>query len=391
MTNNNKKDSFIKFLKNERFIEWKLLPTDETSHYWETYLKCNPDEEEIFRLAEKHFDNINLSSYELSDNKKLYAIKLLEKSVEIHKQKRRIKIITYVAAACFAAFAFLLVYNKVTPTAPNESYIVGSELYSEDIQLIVGNQMRSFQENIEIEINKEGIAQVKTTSNADEGIEIERSSINKLIVPYGKQSSITLSDGSKVWLNSGSVLEFPSQFIGNKREIFLNSGELFVEVTSDSQKPFFVNTSQMSVKVYGTKFNISAYSDMPQSIVLVEGSVGIKSKSHKELILKPNQQAKLSSDDRFSIKEVDINEFVSWKSGYLIFNETPMTEVLRQIERYYNLSFNYDKDITLKGLTCDGRIILSDDLDNVMTTIALITSTEYKKIDNKIYFSNKPK
>ncbi|HBX18829.1 MAG TPA: iron dicitrate transport regulator FecR, partial [Porphyromonadaceae bacterium] len=81
--------------------------------------------------------------------------------------------------------------------------------------------------------------------------------------------------------------------------------------------------------------------------------------------------------------------FISWKNGYLTFEDTPVIEALKQIERYYNLSFNFDEEVSFQGLTCTGKIILSDNLDNVMTTLALISSTTYKKEDTQIYIYKK--
>lgn len=389
MIENNKNRGFIYILKDEKFIEWKLFPTDETAEFWNKYLEDNPDERDNFKLAEQYFEKIDLSSFEISTEKKEKAIVDLEIAVNNYRRKKYRNFISVAAVACVAAIAFVLVFLQPNSGTDKGGYIVGSELQSEDIQLIVGNESRVFQSNIDIEINLEGAVQVKA-KDQEEDIVVDRGIINKLIVPHGKRSTVTLADGSKVWLNSGSVLEFPTQFVGKNREIFLSSGEIYIEVTPDTQKSFFVNTTKMRIKVYGTKFNVSAYADVSQSVVLVEGSVALASNRVEEFFLQPNQQASLKSDGLFTTQEVNVNEFISWKNGYLLFDETPMSEVLSQIERYYNLSFNYDKNLSLRGLTCTGRIVLSEDLDMVMTTISLITSTEYKRENNKIYMSSKP-
>ncbi len=390
MINDNKNRGFIYILKDERFIEWKLSPTDETTEFWNKYLENNPHELENFRLAEQFFEKIDLSTYKISDDKKKRAINNLEAAVAKYRKRRILNTFSFVAAACVVAFAFILIFYQNNSVADQNEYIVGSELQSEDIQLIVDDNSKSFRNNIDIEITSSGEVQIKKSENNDEKISIENATMNKLIVPYGKRSTVTLADGSKVWLNSGSVLEFPTRFIGKTREVFLKSGEIYIEVAPDAQKSFFVNTTEMSVKVYGTKFNVSAYDRSPQSVVLVEGSVALKTAQTEEYFLQPNQLAKLKNDGGFATQNADVNEFISWKNGYLLFDETPMTEVLNQIERYYNLSFNYDKDVSLKSLTCSGRIVLSEDLDMVMTTIALITSTQFKKENNKIYLSNNP-
>lgn len=387
--------SFLRFLKDEKFIEWKLFPSDEVNTYWEDFLQKHPDERENMALAEAHFRNVRLSSYNLSREKKEEAIKRLEQSVHTFENKKKAYRFLYVVAACISVFIISVLYvytvrDQVKDNVIFSDYIVGNELQSEDIQLITNNQTAYFQENINIDISNAGVARVKTDNEDRKDISMDKKTLNTLIVPYGKRSTLTLSDGSKVWLNSGSVLEFPAQFAGDNREVSLASGEMYIEVAPDRKKSFYVRTSDFKIRVYGTKFNVSTYANSPKSIVLVEGSVGLQSINGDEVNLTPNEQAVYSQDGTFNTQKVDVAHFISWKNGYLMFEDTPMSEVLKQVERYYNLSFNYDKDVTLKDLTCNGKIILSENLDNVMTTITLLTSTQYKKENNRIYITNEP-
>lgn len=394
MSTKTEQSGFLRFLKNEKFIEWKLFPTDELNTYWKNFSETHPEEKENLALAEQQFKKINLSSYALSQDTKEKAIKRLEESLRAYNRKRKIRLFAYMAAACAAALVLSVLYvqtnfNRSEETAISSAdYIVGNALDSEDIRLITGNETTAFQENVDIEINHLGAARIKTEKESEKEVSIDKGVLNKLIVPYGKRSVLTLSDGSKIWLNSGSVLEFPARFSGEKREIQLVSGEMYIEVASDKKRAFYVHTSGFQVKVYGTRFNVSTYSGAPQSIVLAEGRVSLKSGNNKETFLSPDQQAICSDNGDFDIRKVNADQYISWKNGYLMFEDTPMPEVLKQIERYYNLSFNYDKDVTLKDITCTGKIILSDNMDNVMTTLALISSTKYKKENNKIYITN---
>jgi ferric-dicitrate binding protein FerR (iron transport regulator) len=123
-------------------------------------------------------------------------------------------------------------------------------------------------------------------------------------------------------------------------------------------------------------------------VVLVEGRVSLQPTNKQETFLSPNEQA-VYDNGTFNTQKVDVNQFISWKNGYLELNKTSMTEVLKQIGRYYNLSFNFDKDVNLQKRTCSGKIYLSENLDNVMITIGLLSSTQFTKKDNQIYISNK--
>lgn len=389
-TDNN---NFLRFLKDEKFIEWKLFPTDELNRYWEEYLQQHLDEKADILLAEKHFQSINISSLKMPQEKKKEAIQRLEQSLGAYNRKRSIRRFAYIAAACAAALILSILYIQKEMSQSGDElvassgYIVGSELESEDILFITGNRTASFQSNVDIRIGDNKTAQIRSEDEETEAeeISIEQHTMNKLIVPYGKRSKIVLPDGTIAWLNSGSSLEFPSTFSGERREIFL-SGEMYIEVASDQHKPFYVYTADFKVLVHGTKFNVSSYAGSLSSVVLVEGSVSLRSSDKQELFLLPEEQAIYSeSTGTFDTRKVEVHSFISWKEGYLTFEDTPIIEALKQIERYYNLSFNYGDDVSFQGLTCTGKIILSDNLDNVMTALTLISATKYKKEDKLIY------
>ena len=192
--------------------------------------------------------------------------------------------------------------NKDVPTVEQE-YIVGNLLNDKDIQLITDKEALSFQNDANVEFEKGGKAKIIQGNSEERTVKLAENKLNTLIVPYGKRSVLTLSDGTKVWLNSGSVLEFPASFTGNKREITLSFGEIYIEVAPDKGKPFHVHTSDFNVIVYGTKFNLASYVNSPKSIVLVEGSIGVQSSQGSEIKLMPNEQAIYSESGTFNLKK----------------------------------------------------------------------------------------
>ena len=168
---------------------------------------------------------------------------------------------------------------------------MGSELESKEIQLFTGNRATSFEENIDVTIsNDQRIAVKKENSTDADEISIDRNSINRLVVPYGKRSKVMLPDGTQIWLNAGSTLIFPSTFDKKTREVKLR-GEMYAEVAHDPDRPFLVKTDKLDLKVYGTDFNLSAYEDADPWVVLVNGSVGIKAGGGKEMRLQPRERA----------------------------------------------------------------------------------------------------
>lgn len=384
--------SFIRFLKDEKFIEWKLFPTEELNRYWEEYLRHHPTEKDDILLAEKHFKNINISSITLSKEKKQEAIDRLEQSLGAYNPKRKLRRFAYAAAVSVSILIVSLLYiqkelrQSAQKMTVSTDYIMGSELESEDILFITGNRTSSFQSNVDIQIDSNKTAQVRSEQEEDEEISIEKHTMNKLIVPYGKRSRIMLSDGTQIWLNSGSTLEFPSIFSEKSRKVHLSSGEMYIEVAHDTDRSFYVRASEYEVKVYGTKFNITSYSGSPSSVVLIEGSISLKSADMQELFLSPSEQAIYSeATGAFDTQEVDVASFISWKDGYLTFEDTPIIHALKQIERYYNLSLDYGDDVSFHGLTCTGKIILSDNIDNVLLALTLMSDTQYKREDKLIY------
>ena len=168
---------------------------------------------------------------------------------------------------------------------------------------------------------------------------------NELVVPYGKKMKLILSDSTVVHINSGTSLKYPVKFLENKdRKVFLE-GEAFFEVTKSNTAPFIVNTDKIDIRVLGTKFDVSAYRDDKHvSTVLVEGSVeiftpGSSTIGEEKYLLEPGQIGSWNkSMDKIKITETDVNEYTSWINGEIIFKIRPFPEILKVLERHYNVS-----------------------------------------------------
>ncbi|MDO5524299.1 MAG: FecR domain-containing protein [Bacteroidia bacterium] len=385
---------YTDFLKDKEFILWQLTPNKELNTRWEDFIEKNPHLNKEISQAINYLKTTGLNKGTLSEAESMQLLNKIQSTIKQSAKKAKIRRIIQLSVASCAAVALVIIglnlflsQNRQADDSPNQELIVGSLLNNEDIQLITGEESMSFQNDVQVNFDEGGRAKI-IQNNEEKTVELTNESLNTLIVPYGKRSTLTLSDGSKVWLNSGSVLEFPAQFSGTNREIRLTSGEMYIEVAPNKQKPFHVRTSDFKVRVHGTKFNLSAYADSPQSVVLVEGRVSLQPENRQEIFLSPNEQAVYADNGTFNTRKVDASQFISWKNGYLEFNKTPMTEVLKQIERYYNLSFDYDNDVNLQRRTCTGKIHLSENLDNVMTTVSLLSSTKYIKSNNEILITN---
>ncbi len=167
---------------------------------------------------------------------------------------------------------------------------------------------------------------------------------NTLYVPYGKHFTVILSDGTKAYLNSGTSLKYPIEFIkGEQRQVFLK-GEGFFKVAKDSERLFVINTRELNVQVLGTEFNLSAYpEDENIETVLVEGSVGFFEKEskfdEKNQKLKPGHMAIWQKQEgMISFKETDTNLYTGWMDGKIIFNNIPFRDIVKKLERNFNVS-----------------------------------------------------
>jgi ferric-dicitrate binding protein FerR (iron transport regulator) len=171
---------------------------------------------------------------------------------------------------------------------------------------------------------------------------------NELFAAFGTRSALKLSDGTAVWLNSGSSIKYPDRFIGNNRTVFLK-GEAYFEVESDIKKPFIVETSSLSVKATGTKFNVSGYdSDNEAEVTLISGKVEVCTTDDKKNIrsskLNINQHLSFNKvDGTTSISDEDTYKYISWKDGKLVFRNEPFSLVVKKISQVFNI------DIELQG------------------------------------------
>lgn len=211
---------------------------------------------------------------------------------------------------------------------------------------------------------------------------------NTLEVPYGKTFNIILSDGTKVFLNSGSKIKYPINFIiGKNREVFLE-GEAFFDVAKDKNHPFIVNANNVDIKVLGTKFNVSSYAeDSEINTVLVEGSVSLShSKSpNTTSLLQPGYKGSWNKlDAKMSFEKVDTKIYTEWMQGDVIFRNTTFEDMVKKLERNYNVSIqNNNKSLSLKKFNASFNKNI-ESIDQILISIGKIHPFTYKKEDNKI-------
>lgn len=165
--------------------------------------------------------------------------------------------------------------------------------------------------------------------------------LREVVIPKGQTYTIVLADGSEVKLNAQSKLSFYSDFSTQHREVVLE-GEAFFKVTH-SKIPFIVKTKDAQIKVYGTAFNVNSRDKSAIKTVLVEGSVSMKSKNNKEYFLRPGELGNMNTlTDKMEIKNVECDQYLGWISGYIKFIDTPINELIVEMENWYDIQIRYN-------------------------------------------------
>ena len=238
-------------------------------------------------------------------------------------------------------------------------------------------------------VYKENGALIQVDSSSTIGQQVAGDQqFNTLIVPYGKRSVLTLADGTRIWLNSGSKLVYPSHFDKGQREVYLE-GQAYFSVTHAENAPFYVHTKDMEVKVLGTEFDVSAYDDDPYTAtVLTRGSVELTTQRQalfgsKKTKITPGTRAVFDQGRAaLQTEQVDVREYVSWKDGYLALNTAPLAEILKKLSRYYRVDIVL-KQPKLADVRFNGSLILQEDIREVLTVLSVTTSLNYKQQSNE--------
>ena len=205
---------------------------------------------------------------------------------------------------------------------------------------------------------------------------------NKLIVPRKYTYTLKFSDGTEVILNAGSILRYPVDFAGDKREVEL-VGEAFFKVAK-SDKPFLVRMGENNITVYGTQFNVYSRENHDLEIVLVEGSIGFKAGNQKEIKLRPSQMVvRQLENGEIRVKEVNPRDYIMWVENMFVFKGQTLGRIMSELSIWYGVQIKVRPDQENTKLT----LITNKDnsLDEVFKFITEITGVEIIKIGNMEY------
>ncbi len=249
------------------------------------------------------------------------------------------------------------------------------DLAAHQEELIAEDELASIQNT------KEGLV-YDMLGDADEVV-VKAPKINTLNVPVGGVYQIKLPDGTKVWLNSATSLEFPERFVGEQRVVTLK-GEAYFEVTK-SKRPFIVKTNSADITVLGTQFNVSSYDDDEYfSSTLVEGSIALNSnlKDQSSTILTPGQRAVIEKmNPSIDVASVDTQVYTAWKEGKFYFERESLENILVKMSRWYNVDIAIENE-SLRNETFTGVAYKNKPVDYLLNMISKTTKVNYKITKN---------
>ncbi|MCP2027530.1 hypothetical protein L1276_002687 [Flavobacterium sp. HSC-32F16] len=327
----------VKFITNqasqeeiEALTEW--LKEDKNQLVFKDFIKTNY----AIETAMNNFDSTEVRK-QLSDR--------IQKENNVFYKRRFSSYYKYAAILIVALGGFYFYKSSNAISNPKQNVVIPRE---DEIVLQIGSQSQNLDPNEAGNVKdekgniigkqeKNRLVYNKTYSNGE-------LVYNTIKIPYGKKFEVQLSDGTVVYLNAGTSLRYPVQFVKNQNRQVNLLGEAYFEVEKDKAHPFTVNTQNVNVEVLGTKFNVDTYSEnISTNVVLVEGKVSLykdQKTNEDQVYLKPGMKgSNIKGQSKITTEEVNTDYYTAWVKGSLVFKNASFEDIIKKLERHYNVTF----------------------------------------------------
>lgn len=348
-----------------------------------------------YRISNDILSFLSESKYHLTEQEKIQIKSEIRASIQPNSFFKRKFHLLAAASIFIAILAGLLFYHQLKLEYQLTEYAQSLPDFENDsttrLVLSEGREVHIREKVSHIQYHSQGEKIEIGTKQQEIKQELKqvKPSFNTVVVPYGKRAQLTLSDGSMVWLNSGSKLIYPASFRSKKREVYID-GEAVFKVQKDLAKPFIVKSGNFDVEVTGTVFNISAYSDDKfSSAVLKEGSIRLDYNPNALFTTKtqemfPGDMAIFNLKEKaVETKKVNPEDYMSWVEGYYSFRSEQLGGILKKLSRYYNVDIQL-KDRALMKETFTGGVELKNSIEEVLNLIKKTTKFNYRKEGEQI-------
>lgn len=294
------------------------------------------------------------------------------------------------AALLCLVISITLLQNKATSSSAAPSTVLAEEVLpgSNKAILTLGNGKQITLDSVSddqltsiSEINSSKTKRGTLVYN-EQGSSSTEPIYNTITIPEGGQYHIVLPDGSEVWLNASSSLQYPTFFSKDERRVTL-TGEAYFEIAQEVKRPFYVVSVDQQIKVLGTKFNVKAYENEDDiKTSLLEGKVQVVSKMNQVATLAPGQQSKLTRGSRkLQTLPFDMEEAIAWKKGNFLFNETSLVDILSTIARWYAVRVDFS---SVPAIHYNGFISRNVTLSKVLTMLEETGNVKFSFKDKTI-------
>jgi len=365
------KEKYVQYIRSLSYDKLTGVLEEDESAYLDNELKNDPLAQDTWnRVLEKYNSESARAFFEdpSSSEPSVRLKTLLEKPD--NKRIAKGVLIRYVSVAAFLIFAFFI-YFLVKEKTVNPSPVKQITLKTADGKIIrVGKNQTVHTANATVS----ALDSAMTFNNSQSAV---AGSMNILTVPAGFDYKVTLSDGTLVWLNSETKLEFPFKFAKN-REIAI-TGEAYLEVAPHSESPFIVHLpGERTIQVLGTSFNINSYEPKEARVSLVSGSVKIRA-GRDSLLLKPGYEA-ISAASSISQSKFVAEDVLAWRQGKFYFNNMPLQQVVKVLSRWYGITVVID-DPSVGNNTFTGYLDRNKPLEEFLENAKDILGISYFKKD----------
>jgi len=375
----------------QKSLKGQLLESEERQ--LSDWRKASGENERAFqRMISEDFYTVGMEKLETYDYRVAYGRFLQRK----YQQRRKRRFLINVARVAAVALPFIIALVLYVGLNRDEEQTLRPSLAtnilpgtSKAVLTLANGQMIPLgKEAADSTIITDG-AQINASGSGvtyASGGESESIVYNKLEIPCGGEFCLTLSDGTRVWLNSETSIQYPVAFGAKERRVFVQ-GEAYFEVAKDANKPFTVQFMSSSVTVLGTSFNIRAYPEEKQSqTTLAEGSVRIYSPG-SSMLLKPGEQVEVNALSGEMVKrEVEVKSFTSWKDGRFVFEQQPLEDIMRTLERWYDIRVIF-KDEGAKRISLSGNMKRYGDFSQVMKMLQMTGDVRFELHGNDVYIT----
>ena len=383
-------------LQDDYFVYSMTNQTKESEDFWRKMIVEGKVDEETYDAA-NCFINIFQVKPKTMDSEEIgNVLESIEATIHQNEIKKRNRLRTCFSLA--ASVTILLVcslglhYYRIPNDTVHENIknVKVPDMTTDHIRLILADnetvsleckEARIVYDDEEIVINDQ-----KTDLKNKPADSQKQIAYNQIIVPFGKRSMLTFSEGSRIWINAGTRVVYPVVFSKDNREVYID-GEAYMEVSHDKSRPFIVKTKELEVEVLGTSFNVSSYgNDSSQSIVLITGSVKINSDRNKEVILSPGQMYSYN-EGSVTVQSVITDNYVSWASGFYQYESEKMEVIIKRLSHYYGKEIECSFNIA--GLKCSGKLDLKEDMESVLNSISRTAPVKWNRDNGKYSIVNK--